>query len=175
MNPDLLSLLPGYFKVILDFIELMKTEDIELAQLDSYVTRVYDNLFIQTADAATIAYHEGLFHITASPFEDLDFRRLRLLNRYNNVTPLTLPVLRERLNQIIGEGAYAITMDYANYTITVQIYSGALGIGNLVADTLLFIIPAHIVQVILQPLEAVCTSSVNVTGGQSVAMLYTLS
>jgi len=50
-NPNLISLLPHYFRKVKDFIALMETENIELGQLEGSMQQVYDNFFIQTADA----------------------------------------------------------------------------------------------------------------------------
>jgi len=174
-RPDLLGLLPPYFKVVLDFQELMNTEEIELEILEANLQRVYYNLFIQTCDVPTLVYHESLFSILASPTDSIEYRRFRLLNRYNNVTPLTMVALRERLNLIIGVGNYQIIMNYPIYLLTIKIWRGTLGIADEVANSLIFIVPAHIEQNIVQPLEAVCTTLVRIAGGQGVMMINTMT
>ena len=174
MLPDLLGLLPAYFKDVLDFQEIMNTEALELLEFERCLQRVYDNLYIQTADTSIIGYHESLFGVMASPTESLEYRRLRILNRYNNVTPLTMVTLRERLNQLVGFGNYEVIMDHANYLLTVKIWRGTLGIADEVANSLIFIVPAHIEQSIEQPLEAVCTTSVIMAGGQGATMICTM-
>ena len=127
-NPNLISLLPHYFRKVKDFIALMETENIELGQLEGSMQQVYDNLFIQTADSDTIRYHEKLLGIITNPDETLEFRRLRVLNRYNNRTPLTIVALKEKLNLIIGVGKWELTVDYPNYLIHIKISAGDFGL-----------------------------------------------
>ena len=143
-RPDLIGLLPAYFKVILDFQALMDTEEIELSQFEEYLQRVYDNLFIQTADAATIAYHESLFNIVATSSESMEYRRLRVINRYNNVTPLTMVALRERLNALVGYENYDIDMDYPNYALSVIVRNASSTIVYEILNMLILMVPAHI-------------------------------
>lgn len=143
-DPNLISLLPDFFKKIKDFIALMQTEDIEFGQLELNMQDVYNNFFIQLADADTIAYHEHLLGINPIAGETLEFRRTRVLNRYNNRTPLTLVALKEKLNLIIGVGKWELTVDHTNYEIHIKINSGDFGIMDEMTNMLVYMIPAHI-------------------------------
>jgi len=173
--PDLITLLSDYFAEIVDFQALMDTEDIELSEFEKAMMQVQLNNYIQTMDTQMLTEHEALFHITASPLDTLEYRRLRLLNLYNNVTPLTMITLQMRLNEIVGAGNYKVEIDYANCLMTVTIWNGMMGIAHEVANFLIVSIPAHIVLNVIQPLEALCKTDIIAAGGQGTMMIYTMT
>ena len=81
------------------------------------IHRLSINQFILTADEQGIAaYEERLGILPDLATEDLEFRRLRLLNRNQTKPPFTLEYLQERLDDLLGESGYLLTMDYPNYT-----------------------------------------------------------
>jgi len=146
INP--IGLLPPYFQSIKDFIALMETERIELTTLQMFIMRVYDNLFIQTCDEDTLRYHEQLLGIFIQPGDTLDERRLRILNRYNTVLPITLPSLKLRLNNLLGVGNWKLDIDYPNYTVSVTFLNVAVGLINEAVNMLLQTLPAHLLPII---------------------------
>jgi len=143
-NINLIDLLPNYFKRVKDFIYLLETENIELSDLEDSINIVYANFFIQTADSETIKYHESLFGIVAQPDESLNFRRARIINRYNNRVPFTLATLKEKLNLLIGFGKWELYIDYQNYNIYIKINAGEFGIMDEMTNMLVYMLPAHI-------------------------------
>lgn len=172
---NLLGLLPAYFKVVRDFQALMETEEIELSEFEGYVNKVYDNLFIQTADENTIAYHEKLLGIIVQAGETLEFRRARVLNRYNSVLPYTIVTLREKLDLLIGPGNYELRIDYGTYNLYVKIVAGEFGIMDEMTNMLVYMIPAHMAYSIAQELNARGVSNTYVAGAISPTMRYFLT
>lgn len=175
VDPNLINLLPHYFRKIKDFIALMETEDIELGQLEDSMQQVYDNFFIQTSDSDTIRYHEKLLGIITNPDETLEFRRLRVLNRYNNRTPLTIVALKDKLNLIIGIGKWELNVDYANYVIHIKINAGEFGIMDEMTNMLVYTIPAHIEPDVLQELHVDGIVNTCVAAAFNPAMRYFLT
>jgi hypothetical protein len=148
--PDLIGLLPPYFKAIKDFAALMETEEIELARFEEYLWQVRDNFFIQTCDEATLRYHERLLRIRVSSSDTIDFRRIRILSRYNNQARLTLPTLKKRLNLLIGAGLYVIDIDYGNYHFLLTVNTEEYNIIHECVYMLVFILPAHLTFSVMQ-------------------------
>lgn len=150
--PDLLSLLPLYFRAIKDFIAIMKTENIELEQFETYLWQVLANFFVQTCDEPTLRYHESLLRIKTLPGDTIAFRRLRILNKYNNTPPFTLPVLKERLNMLFGAGNYTLVVDYAesHVSLTVNVERYEYGVTLELISMLIFMLPAHLTFDIVQ-------------------------
>ena len=90
---------PHWFRRILDFQYLCRSEGEELRLMAEAMDRIHQNLFVQTMDEGTTAQWEAILRILPSPGEDIDFRRLRVLNRLSLRPPFTLIFLRERLDR----------------------------------------------------------------------------
>ena len=61
MTIDLIQILPEYFREILEFKELMKTDQAVLAELEANIEQIRKNFYIQTADETTLAQKKVLF------------------------------------------------------------------------------------------------------------------
>jgi hypothetical protein len=145
--------LPEYFKSILDFKYLMNTEEIELSGFEKELRRVYDNLYIQTADDQTVTEWESLLGIIRQAGDTLEWRRKLVLNMLSYVVPLTLPVLQDKLNNMLGAGTYTLVVDYAGYTIHITTEPRDDSVMYEVANTLVFMIPAHILLICLKKMS----------------------
>lgn len=103
MKIDLMQTLPEYFREILEFKELMKTDQAVLAELEANIEQIRKNFYIQTADESTLAQKEALFDIFASPGETIEYRRQRLLQKYNTIVPFSIDFLMDQLKELFGE------------------------------------------------------------------------
>lgn len=138
---------PHWFRRILDFQYLCRSEGEELRLMAEAMDRIHQNLFVQTMDEGTTAQWEAILRILPSPGEDLDFRRLRVLNRLSLRPPFTLIFLRERLDLIFGPGKYDVEVDYPNFTLYIEADVGdPLRYGE-VSALLGIVKPCHIVYV----------------------------
>lgn len=116
----LLKHLPEFYEDIEDFKELTDTEQVELELLDKQLLRLLDNQFIKAADAETIKRHEEILGIRADPaLETLEFRRMRVINRYSTKPPFTVRYLQNRLDYLIGEGRTAVNVDPSEFLLRV--------------------------------------------------------
>lgn len=148
LDRDLLSLLPHWYREILDYQEICQTEEAQLDALAAEITGVADNFFFQTMDAAAVSQWEQIFGIVPNlSTEDLSFRRARLLNRISTRPPYTLGFLYQKLDELIGPGAWQVTMDYPNYTLYVESSAQDQQYATEVAYTIGHIKPAHIVYI----------------------------
>ena len=144
----MLSLLPPWYRKILDYQEICQTEKAQFDALASEITGVADNFFFQTMDESAVAMWEKIFEITPNPeTETLDFRRARALNRISTRPPFTLGFLYQKLDELIGPGAWTVTVDYANYTLYIESSALDQQYATEVAFTINRIKPAHIVYV----------------------------
>ena len=148
LDTDLLSLLPPWYRKILDYQEICQTEEAQLQLLGNEITGVADNFFFQTMDASAVGMWEEIFHIVPNPsVEDLDFRRARVLNRISTRPPFTLGFLYQKLDELIGPGEWTVTVDYPNYTLYIESSAQNQNYATEVAFTINQIKPAHIVYV----------------------------
>ena len=151
MNPieldnDPLSLLPPWYRQILDYQEICQTEQEQFGALADEITAVAQNFYFQTMDVGAVQQWEQIFNIIPNPTtETLAFRQARLLNRISSRPPYTLQFLRQRLDRLIGPGAWTINMDYPNYTLYIESSAANQEYATEVAVTINRIKPAHIV------------------------------
>lgn len=144
LDNEPLELLEPYFRDISDYAEMCKIEKAQFAALAENIRRVADNFFFATMDEGAIFEWEKTLGIVDTS-GDLAFRRVRLLNRISNRPPFTLAFLRQKLDELIGEGEYTIEIDYAAYTLRVEASALDQNYATEVAATIGRIKPAHIV------------------------------
>lgn len=143
MAVDLKMMLPEWFKDILEFNRLLETEEIELEAVENSIRSVRNNCFIQTADENTILLYEKRFGISYQG-ETLDYRKSRILQRYNTVVPFTIGFLKNRLAELYGADGYILLVNSKTCLLTIKVTSDRYGALNLLYDLLWDIIPAHI-------------------------------
>ena len=148
IDTSLLSLLPPWYREVLDYQEICKTEEEQFKGLASAITSVADNFFFQTMGENAVALWEQVFSIIPDiENETLSFRRARLLNRISTRPPFSLGFLYQKLDELIGPGKYIVTVDYQNYTLYVASSAQNQQYASEVAYTINQIKPAHIVYV----------------------------
>lgn len=142
MAVDLKMLLPEWFQNVVEFNQLLETEAIELEEVENSIRSVKNNCYIQTADEATILLYERRFGISYQG-ESLEYRRSRIMQRYNTVVPFTIGFLKDRLTELYGSQGFEVSVDGENSLITIKITSDRYGAVNLLYDLLWDILPAH--------------------------------
>lgn len=153
MNPieldtELCRQLPPWYREILDYQEICRTEEAQLEALAGEITSVADNFFFQTMDLSAIEMWERIFGIVPNPqTEDVEFRRYRVLNRITTKPPYTLGFLYQKLDELIGPGLWEVNVDYPNYTLYIESSAQNQNYAQEVAFTINKIKPAHIVYV----------------------------
>lgn len=148
LDYEMLTLLPPWYREILDYQEICQTEEAQLEALAGEITSVADNFFFQTMDLSAIEMWEQIFHIVPNPqTEDIEFRRYRVLNRITTKPPYTLGFLYQKLDELIGPGLWEVNVDYPNYTLYIESSAQNQNYAAEVAFTINRIKPAHIVYV----------------------------
>lgn len=146
LDTDLLSLLPPWYRRILDYQQICQAEQAQMEALATEIAAVANNFFFQTMDAGAVSQWEQIFQITPNPAtESLEFRRARVLNRASTRPPFTLQFLRQKLDELIGPGEWTITVDYPHYTLYIESSAENQQYATEVAYTIGRIKPAHIV------------------------------
>ena len=153
MNPieldtSLLSLLPPWYREVLDYQQICLTEQQQFEALAEEIVGVADNFFFQTMDERAVGMWEQVFRIVPNPqVESLAFRRTRVLNRISTRPPYTLGCLYQKLDELIGPGEWKVTVDYPNYTLYIESAAQNQNYATELAFTINRIKPAHIVWV----------------------------
>lgn len=145
---DLLSLLPPWYREILDYQVICETEAQQFELLAAEIVAIADNFFFQTMDEGSVLQWEQILGIVANPStETLAFRQARLINRISLRPPYTLGFLYQRLDELIGPGQWQVTVDYPNYALYIRSYSQNQSYAAELAVTIGRIKPAHIVYI----------------------------
>lgn len=142
-NEILMQQLPDYFKPVLEYIELMKAYGFSLDKVEALSESLYNNMFIQTCDAETIKYWETLFKLSVRYGETLDYRRERLMQKFNQILPYTIGSFKARLTELFGED-YELSVDSKTCTMRIKVTSGRNGAIDLLYDLVLDMVPAHL-------------------------------
>lgn len=146
LDTDLIALLPPWYREILDYQAICRTEGERLNALAQELTAVGDNFFFQTMGESAVSQWEQIFRIVPSPStESLAFRRTRVLNRITIRPPYTLGFLYQKLDELIGKGAWTVRVDYPNYTLYIESSAENQLFAHELTVTVNRIKPAHIV------------------------------
>lgn len=153
-NVDLLSLLPPWYREVLDYQAICMAEQPTFGEYQAAMQQVLDNFFPLTMDISAVEQWESALRILADPtVESLEFRRQRIINRISTKPPFTLQFLYNKLDELLGKGMYTVDVDYGNYTL--YIYSEAKD--QQQAQEIIFTVnhikPAHIVFIFRQSLQ----------------------
>lgn len=145
---DLLALLPPFYREVLDYQEICKTEQEEFDRIFAAIHTIRDNFFFRTMDESSVREWEDVLRIVPDPVQEtLDFRRQRVINRLSTHPPFTLGFLHQKLDELIGPGLYNVEVDYPNCTLYIESSAEDQSYASELAYTLHRIKPAHIVYI----------------------------
>lgn len=120
-NRLLKSFVPRVYDDIVEMDEIVNSEEKIMNIARSEMFTAFANTFVLTADESGIIMFESMLGIVADIYtEDLEFRRQRILNRLSMRPPFTFRFLKQRLDEIIGVGAWTAYIDFNNYTLYVE-------------------------------------------------------
>ena len=147
-DTDMLSLLPPWYREILDYQQICQTEQEQLEAAAQAIQAIADNMFFQTMDEPSIYLWEQVLSIVPNPqTETLAFRQARVISRLSTRPPFTIWFLEQKLDELIGPGRWSVNVDYANYTLYIRSAAQNQSYATEVAFTVNRIKPAHIVYV----------------------------
>lgn len=138
--------LPAFYGGIEDFIRLAETETIELDLAQGAIDQLFDDQFVETSALQAIKRREQMLGIQADPTrETMEFRRRRILNRYQTKPPFTVRYLQRQLDALVGKGMTIASVDYANRVLTVTANADNASVFKEVLRTIETIKPANLV------------------------------
>ena len=117
----LTTFVPAVYDNIVEMDDLINAEDnvMDIARQEMY--SAFANTFVLTADLSGVIMFEKMLGIVANAqLEDLEFRRQRIINRLSMSPPFTFRFLKQKLDEIVGVGAWKAYIDFQNYTLYVE-------------------------------------------------------
>lgn len=147
-STDLQSLLPPWYREVFDYQAINGALEPLLEDAQGFLEQILLNFFPQTMDVGAVELWEDTLHIVPDPsYEDLDFRRARIINRISTKPPYTLAFLYQKLDELIGPGLWSVDIDYPNYTLYIESNAQDQAYSQEVEFTVNHIKPAHIAYV----------------------------
>lgn len=154
-NVDLLSLLPSWYREVLDYQVICMAEQPTFGEYQTAMQQVLDNFFPLTMDISAVEQWESALRILADPtVESLEFRRQRIINRISTKPPFTLPFLYNKLDELVGDDSWTVEVDGANYTLYISLAAQGQAYTQELEWTINHTKPAHILYVSRPYLDA---------------------
>lgn len=139
---------PKWFRDILDYQALCRTEGEELRAMARAMDQVRRNMFVQTMDEGTTSRWESILGIVPDLTVDtLDYRRDRVLSRLALRPPFTLTFLYKRLDALFGPGRWTVELDYPGCTLYIEADLSDQRYLRELSVTMGIIKPCHIVYI----------------------------
>ena len=135
---------PLVLQEIEELQEIANTENIEIDELKESVSNLIDDQFIETATEKGIRRRERLLGITPSRRDDLEYRRFRVLVRWNDRLPYTYRVLKNRLDQIFKDN-YKLEILHDQYLLIIEVNTFNWQIYSDIVDDIRKMAPANMV------------------------------
>jgi Uncharacterised protein conserved in bacteria (DUF2313) len=146
MSDRILKYWPDIYHEIDDFVELAKAETAEVEDLEKAIQQLFDDQFVMTSSIQGIERREKMLGIQADPStESLDFRRKRILNRYQTKPPFTIRWLQQQLDQLVGKGLVIVDVDVHNFILYVKADIDDAAVFKEVNHTVLTVKPANLI------------------------------
>lgn len=146
MSDRILKYWPDFYREIDDFVVLADTEAAEVEDMEKAVQQLFDDQFVMTSSPQAIKRREKMLGIQADPAnESLDFRKKRILNRYQTKPPFTIRWLQKRLDDLVGEGLTIVDVDVKNFILYVKARIDDAAVFKEVNHTVLTVKPANLI------------------------------
>ncbi len=146
MSEKLMRYWPEYYKTIIDFVYMDETQSVELEQLQKAAQQQFADQFIVTSGLQAVQRREKMLGIQADPaIESLDFRRRRILNRYQTKPPFTVRYLQQLLDRLVGPGMTIASVDVDKFLLTITANIDNASVFKEVLHTIETIKPANLV------------------------------
>ena len=140
----MLDLWPSIMREFKEFQKIAEIEGSLFEQLEQEIQNIVDDQFIQTATEKGIRQRERLLGITPSRLDDLEYRRFRVLVRWNDRLPYTYRVLKNKLDQIFKDN-YKLEILHDQYLLIIEVNTFDWQVYSNVVEEIRNMVPANMV------------------------------
>lgn len=146
MSDEIRKHWPSFLLGIIDFVKLADAQEPELGDAREKMDRLLEDQFVLTSSTEGIKRREAMLGIQADPTtESIEFRRQRILNRYQTKPPFTIRYLQRQLDMLVGQGLTIVSVDYAKCVLTVAANINNASVFKEALHTIETIKPANMV------------------------------
>jgi hypothetical protein len=126
-------------------ISIYEAQQAEVDKVFAFIKDINKNNFITTADIEGILAYEKILGISADEInDDLELRRLRVINKLALRTPFTRIFLEQMLETIFGHGNWTLEIDPVALTMFMYVITDSPQIYNQTVSDIGDIVPANI-------------------------------
>lgn len=142
---DLINYIPPTTSRIKEIKVINSCETNEFKLLYEAIDKLFNNLFIFTADEDGLDVWEKLLGISKQPGDSVEDRRFRIYAQFNSTAPYTAKSLERMLTDWCGAENFSMSIVPANYEILVEVAPGSNTQYKVIEKLLKQIVPANMV------------------------------
>lgn len=142
---DVSKYYPAIMKEVREFQHIATAETPELNLIQQELQNVLDDQFIRDATLNGVARRERPLKIIPKTSDTLDVRKFRLLSRYNEDIPYTVPNLRNQLANLCGTNGYRMNLVNNTFTLIVKVELVAKQNLDTVGELLERVVPLNMI------------------------------
>ncbi|MGE4215249.1 MAG: putative phage tail protein [Anaerotignaceae bacterium] len=139
------SYYPDILKEVREFQALAAAENPEMQLVYTAIEDVMDEQFINTAKNYGVARLEKIVGITSKATDTLEERKFRVMAKYNEDVPYTVPKLNELLTTLCGTDGYTLEINNGAFTLKVKVALTSKKNKNAVSELLERVTPMNMV------------------------------
>lgn len=141
---DVLSYLPPVLQEVYELQAAAQAENSELNRLWQGAEDAMNDQFLESATENGVSRWEKMLLLHPKDTDTLPERKFRIQSAISGRLPFTVWVLREQLSSLCGAGGYELTVDHANYKVTVLLALTAQNEFDAVTELLQKMLPANL-------------------------------
>lgn len=141
---DVLSYLPPVLQDVYEMQAAAQAENSELSRLWQGAEDAMNDQFIDSATENGVSRWEKMLLLYPKDTDTLPERKFRVQSVLSGRLPFTVWALREQLDSLCGPGNYELTVDHANFKVTVFLALAAQENYDTVCELLQKMLPANL-------------------------------
>lgn len=146
MSNRILKYLPEIYREVEDYKDISLSESAEFDLVDDAIQQSFDDQYVLTSDESAIRRREKMLGIQADPTtESLQFRKRRILNRYQTKPPFTIRYLQYQLDNLVGPGMTIVSVDVQEFILYVTANIDDAPVFKEVQHTVEMVKPANLI------------------------------
>lgn len=125
-NLDLISYLPPFLQEYRELSQILSSAQVSLHSTNLSIDWLLDTQFISSCDELGIAFYENLLSIYPASSDSLSARIERVLLKWLDFPPYTVPYIISILDNLYGCDNYEFTEDFNNYSFSINFINNFL-------------------------------------------------
>lgn len=138
--------LPKYLREVKELKQITDIENKEFELLKNELNMFVQENFLDLMELEGLKRWEQILKIKPFASDTIEDRRFRIKSRLLDRLPYSLPSLRFRLDAMLGEGKYKLSIDYDKYILTLKLELTVKSQFNEVVGMLYNMLPANMLQ-----------------------------